>query len=133
MKILLISFLFLQSCSTINYRFEGDANGQGSSQWHHMGLYGAVNYSDVHRARNVCPDGVSQITTRKGPLNVLLSLIPYIDLFWSTAEVKFECSDKMASNSSSGNGSGNSGVNGGINNSNQINININGIKQKEDN
>lgn len=133
----LLTFLFillLCSCSTIHYRFENEPSGDGGKEWHHIGLFQLVEFSDPVRVMSRCKKGVHKITSRKNALQGLISLIPWVGWAWSPTEVKVECSNKdiyaARDTKKVKDGSSNKSEN---TNTNTININISpdSIKKKK--
>ncbi len=125
--ILICSFLFL-SCSTIHYRFDNEPDGTGNKEWHHIGAFQLVEFSDDVRIRKHCPNGAHEITSKRNAFQSLVSMVPWLGWAWSPTEVSVECGEKSAMNinkkSSGAKTSSQSDSENANTNTNTININI---------
>jgi hypothetical protein len=121
--IMILALLF-QSCSTIHYRFDNTPNGDGDSEWHHIGIFQLVTFSSPARIRRICRDGVHEITSRKSPFQAVISVIPWLGWAWSPTEISYECAEKVANNSVGPVNKNNNENKSENNNNNTININI---------
>jgi hypothetical protein len=125
--LILIPLFILMSCSTIHYRFENEPDGTSTKQWHHIGVFQLVEFSDDVQVKRHCPNGAHEITSRRNAFQGILSLIPWLGWAWSPTEVSLECAEKMAMNQSGNGGakaSSNSQSDSANTNTNTININI---------
>lgn len=125
MSLIAIVLLTLTSCSTIHYRFDNQPDGTGGSQWHHIGIFQLVEYSDDVRVKEKCANGAHEITSRRNPIQAVLSLIPWLGWVWSPTEVHIECSEKMAMNNSQGSKGAKASSQSDSKNTNTNTININ--------
>ena len=79
----LISSFFLSSCYTMHFQRDSSASKDfyQFSQWHHIGIWGFVEFSDPINLRKFCPkDSWESVRVRTGFLQGLVKNIPTIPL-----------------------------------------------------
>ena len=77
-KILLLSafIVFLPSCYTIHFSRSNTTPHYQSSQWHHIGLLGLVEFSDPVNLEQICPaDSWGSVRTQTGFLQGLVKIL----------------------------------------------------------
>ncbi|OUR99749.1 hypothetical protein A9Q84_01615 [Halobacteriovorax marinus] len=123
---LIITMLFITSCSTIHYRFDNQPDGTGGKQWHHVGVFQTVEFSDDVRVKERCPNGPHEITSRRNGFQAVIALVPWLGWAWSPTEVSIECAELVAMNDSErgANAKANAQSDSKNTNTNTININI---------
>lgn len=63
-----------------------------TDDWHHIGILRLVEFSDsVALDRKCAGKQWESVQTRTGPLQVLVHLIPYVNIFYAPEQVRVAC------------------------------------------
>ncbi|HEY8279397.1 MAG TPA: hypothetical protein VIH99_07240 [Bdellovibrionota bacterium] len=91
--LVVLAILTASACSTINFKQNEDSRTSfETNDWHHIGILSLVEFSDPVNPDKVCEKrGWDTVRTRKGPLQVLVGLIPYVGALYSPEEASVAC------------------------------------------
>ena len=79
--ILLVSLIILPSCYTIHFTKEEIPNSYEHSQWHHIGLFGLMEFSKPINLKETCPeDSWDGVRVQQGFVQALAKALPMVGI-----------------------------------------------------